>query len=250
MTDILIILFTVHLFGDFYLQPQNLPEKMIFKYRFVLLHSFVYAVSSLLFFIFQPTSFVLLLALSYAVFHLFINSFTHVVLKYKRLSLYKLEKLSYCVNQILHIGSLLILAVWFGDRINSSWIDCWLLQYNLTTPGVFHMLLLFMLIFKPANVTFRILFNNLKPDNDVSKSEENLRTGAIIGNMERLLITLLMLLGQYTAIGLVITGKSIARYKKISDEKSFAEYYLIGTFYSLIVVIFSFLIFSYISNFR
>jgi hypothetical protein len=56
------------------------------------------------------------------------------------------------------------------------------------------------------------------------------------------LIALLLLVGQYTVIGLVITGKSIARYKKIADEKDFAEYYLIGTFYSILAVLVPFLI--------
>lgn len=32
-----------------------------------------------------------------------------------------------------------------------------------------------------------------------------------------------------SAIGLVLTAKSIARYGRISKEKNFAEYYLLGT---------------------
>ncbi len=39
------------------------------------------------------------------------------------------------------------------------------------------------------------------------------------------------------AIGLVLTAKSIARYDKISRSSTFAEYYLIGTLASLIMVL-------------
>ena len=40
--------------------------------------------------------------------------------------------------------------------------------------------------------------------------------------------------GQYSAVGLVLTAKSIARYDRISKDQSFAEYYLLGTLLSTI----------------
>ena len=39
---------------------------------------------------------------------------------------------------------------------------------------------------------------------------------------------------QYSAVGLVLTAKSIARYDRISKDQSFAEYYLLGTLLSTI----------------
>lgn len=44
-------------------------------------------------------------------------------------------------------------------------------------------------------------------------------------------------MNQYSATGLVLTAKSIARYNKIANEKDFAEYYLLGTLISLGIVI-------------
>lgn len=44
-------------------------------------------------------------------------------------------------------------------------------------------------------------------------------------------------ISQYSAIGLVLTAKSIARYDKISHEQDFAEYYLLGTLLSTICAI-------------
>jgi hypothetical protein len=58
------------------------------------------------------------------------------------------------------------------------------------------------------------------------------KAGAFIGSLERLIILLLISLGQYSAIGLVLTAKSVARYNKIADDKQFAEYYLLGTLLS------------------
>lgn len=44
-------------------------------------------------------------------------------------------------------------------------------------------------------------------------------------------------IGEYSAIGLVLTAKSIARYDKIAHEPEFAEYYLLGTLLSTVIAI-------------
>lgn len=46
----------------------------------------------------------------------------------------------------------------------------------------------------------------------------------MVGNLERLIIGIFLILGQYAAIALVFTAKSIARYDMISKNQGFAEY--------------------------
>ena len=60
--------------------------------------------------------------------------------------------------------------------------------------------------------------------------------GALIGFLERALTLTLVLADEYTAIALVLTAKSIARYKELQDQK-FAEYYLVGTMTSILFAI-------------
>ncbi|MDU0431269.1 hypothetical protein QVA60_12760, partial [Staphylococcus chromogenes] len=60
--------------------------------------------------------------------------------------------------------------------------------------------------------------------------------GAMIGTLERIVIGICMVMGQYASIGLVFTAKSIARYNKISESPAFAEYYLIGSLFSILSV--------------
>jgi len=60
--------------------------------------------------------------------------------------------------------------------------------------------------------------------------------GALIGLLERALVLTFVLLNQYTAIGLILTAKSIARYKELED-RDFAEYYIIGTLSSMLCAI-------------
>jgi len=56
--------------------------------------------------------------------------------------------------------------------------------------------------------------------------------GSTIGILERIITAILLLCNQYAAIGLVLTAKSIARFKQL-EEQDFAEKYLIGTLTSL-----------------
>lgn len=62
------------------------------------------------------------------------------------------------------------------------------------------------------------------------------RAGATIGVLERILTLTLVLIGQYAAIALVLTAKSVTRFEALKD-RSFAEYYLIGTFSSMLFAI-------------
>lgn len=62
--------------------------------------------------------------------------------------------------------------------------------------------------------------------------------GLVIGDLERFILYLLVLLGHWGALGFVIAAKSIARFKGL-DEKGFADYYLIGTLASVLVALIS-----------
>ena len=70
----------------------------------------------------------------------------------------------------------------------------------------------------------------------------NYMAGRFIGTLERIVILIFITIGQYSAIGLVLTAKSIARYDEIAKNKITAEYYLLGTLLSTVfVIILSFL---------
>jgi hypothetical protein len=82
-----------------------------------------------------------------------------------------------------------------------------------------------------------------KPELQHSGSKNENNAGRIIGTIERIIILIFISIGQYSAIGLILTAKSIARYDKIAKEKDFAEYYLLGTLIStLSVIVVSFLV--------
>lgn len=72
------------------------------------------------------------------------------------------------------------------------------------------------------------------PAEAAESAAEEARTGRWIGVLERVLVVALMMLGEYGAVGLVFTAKSLTRFDRIVKDKGFAEYYLIGTLASIL----------------
>ena len=100
-------------------------------------------------------------------------------------------------------------------------------------------LLLVVLVTKPANVLHELALGRYAPlSAEMSLTKKG--AGALIGSLERLLSVIFLAAGQPGAIGLVCTAKSIARFKQIEEDKGFAEYYLIGTLYSILYAIVSY----------
>lgn len=88
----------------------------------------------------------------------------------------------------------------------------------------------------PVNQIFHFLFRRFQPEIEIDDATIE-GAGATIGILERLITGLLLVSQNYAALGLVFTAKSIARYDKISKNSAFAEYYLIGSLFSLLSVL-------------
>ena len=56
--------------------------------------------------------------------------------------------------------------------------------------------------------------------------------GKLIGIFERAIVVILVFEGAYSALGLIIAAKSIARFNRLKERET-AEYYLVGTLASV-----------------
>lgn len=101
--------------------------------------------------------------------------------------------------------------------------------------------LAFLIILTPSSVLIKHIFNYLFNKKEICENNASDNVGAIIGMLERVVILLLGALGLYGSIALVLTAKSLARFKQLEDQK-FAEKYLVGTLISLIIAILALLI--------
>ena len=111
---------------------------------------------------------------------------------------------------------------------------------NSNMSNILRLLLFFSIIGKPVNEIFKTFFGRFQVVQDDKSLVQG--AGAVVGILERLIMGIFVLTGQFAAIGLIFTAKSVARYNKISENQSFAEYYLIGSLFSMISVLVTYII--------
>ncbi|MHC6180987.1 hypothetical protein ACYUJ6_14240 [Clostridium sp. JNZ X4-2] len=92
--------------------------------------------------------------------------------------------------------------------------------------------MIFVIIWDPAAVFIKKLLSYIIDENSSDQEENDPQVGRIIGKLERIIVSGLILCNQFGAIGFVLTAKSIACYKQLED-KNFAEKYLVGTLTSV-----------------
>ncbi|MFH5881338.1 DUF3307 domain-containing protein [Liberiplasma polymorphum] len=236
------VLLLLHVIGDFYTQSNrvNLLKKESFKGLFT--HVFMYTMPFLIFLFFiSPLEYALVLIGYIFLAHLIIDYFKIRLERHKNSTVQ-----SFVIDQGFHIVVLIIayfiLRTYFVDTIR--------LETMLTENGVTVTLdyivrvgLVFLIILKPVSYLIEMMLPKNKqfiPVEDANSSEPDY--GDIIGKLERITILLFGLLNLYGSIALVITAKSIARFKQLED-KSFAQKYLIGTLLSLCITLILLLIF-------
>ncbi len=264
--NILLISIIGHILGDFYFQTQKLADEKKKKIDGVFKHGGLYMVGIGLvgFFMwiysrvanyYLQLRIVVYFALVLAVLHFLIDLFKFYVFRriLKEDVAERIERNQkaaiYIVDQSLHIATIfliLLLTKKFGYEFEVSDTIKTFLQLSVAI----------LLLFKPTNITFKAVLQEYKPNEDRAQADiqqengdnqevvEERRTGKIIGNLERLLVFLLLMVNQYSAIGFIFAAKSITRYSKIVNEKEFAEYYLLGTLYSITATILIYLVFA------
>ena len=84
---------------------------------------------------------------------------------------------------------------------------------------------------------------------NLDTGDDSAKSGQIIGSMELLIIASALVTSQYVDIGFVIAAKTIARHKQLEENPKFAEYYLIGTLYSILFTMVMYLLFFALPDF-
>lgn len=234
LNNVTIVLLICHILGDFQFQSQKMAEMKKTSISTLAKHLLIHA----LLLLFLP---VLLFGWGVIVklwLLMLLTWLSHLMLDFVKFYLNRIIKLRpetlYIADQLLHFVIILLLS----EYVFSSNLDLIFGHKDLLK-----WLLLLLIVTKPANITFKIVFQKYHFTTD---AESVPGAGAVIGNLERILSAIFLAMNQITAIGFIYTAKSIARFKEIEENKGFAEYYLIGTLFSILyVVIAYFLIFMF-----
>ena len=237
------VLVTLHVLGDFYLQTEKIARDKKKSYRGVVVHAIQYCIPFLLALIFVRFNALFLLCLILAVLaHFAVDSLKYWMSKnhlYKKY--FEKPALVFLADQLLHIFLLLLIALLYVKvstvtpllYLYDIWADL-LELVGLNPVFAIKWLLVGLLIIKPANITFNLFFSTFKPEEEAAMDLSQQRAGAVIGILERFLIVFFISINQYSALGFILTAKSIARYDAISRDRKFAEYYLIRTLVSVV----------------
>lgn len=212
----LILLLNCHLLSDYYFQSQKMADRKDQDQKVLGLHILYVALPLFIVSLFHLDLWWICL----------IILLTHAGIDYGKPWLQKKLELktswTFALDQVLHIGIITCLVL-LGAKNGSTYLPM----------DSLNLILYVLLVGKPTNIVFKILFAKYQP---TSKKKMDTITGAgsMIGFLERLVIGACLVYGQFASIGLVFTAKSIARYNKISENPAFAEYYLIGSLFSIL----------------
>jgi hypothetical protein len=152
---------------------------------------------------------------------------------------------------LLGLLELIALSIWFapsfgtdfrpGFAVAAAHLPEWTTLASLFAAVGGHSFHLFcfglLLAANEANLAIRTVFDwlDLKPRKPAADGGlvdiGELNRGRIIGVLERALLYIFILQGQFGAIGFVLAAKAFTRFKAL-DDRSFAEYVLIGTLLS------------------
>jgi len=243
MFRVYFILFLIaHILGDFYLQNSKMAKKKMESIKWVFLH--VLCHWSVMLVIYLPMmSWEYALGVTIvAILHCFIDIVKNILYKkWKHKITQVLDRNLFFIDQSLHITILIGISYWLA--INKEQLILSVAFVNFfQTIGIAPMqiltwILAILIIHKPANIAISKLLMIYRPVEEGEGKKRTISAGMLIGTLERMLMLIFLIIGQYPSIGLVLTAKSIARYDRITKERDFAEYYLLGTLMSTVVAI-------------
>ena len=240
--EILKLLLIAHLIGDFFLQPVKLVEKKKDGIKGLIIHSVIYTL--------MITSVLLLFGNIWEIiFWSFLILVSHFLIDYLRIKFTKkfsnndFSFWAFIVDQIIHVLLLVTISLVIKSNLNSIGDAIYNISF-LKEVGlniIINYILAFLIVLSPSSVFIKHFFNYIFNKKDICEKVESDNVGALIGMLERVVILLFGALSLYGSIALVLTAKSLARFKQL-EKQEFAEKYLVGTLLSLIIAILALII--------
>ena len=226
----ILVLSVFHMLGDFYLQSDAMARKKQEHIGTFIIHAVIYAFCMSIIFLCAPLCPALISWAIISVSHIIIDKIRIIYDRNKEHEKKKLKSL--LIDQLLHLCFIFGCYVGFM-RFNSGFIHHQLYVLPWFTTVLVYISIL-SIIMKPTAVLVSCVFEScfhasVKKD----ESKMDLGAGRWIGVLERVIVAVLVLLNASSAIGFVLTAKSIARFKQLEESKDFAEHYLIGTLLSV-----------------
>lgn len=216
IAKLLILQLLAHLVSDFYLQTENSCKSKAdnaFKSRHLYFHALITFACAWLFSLNVGYWWAALLI---AVLHLVIDGLK---------SVFKDKRGAFFIDQLLHLAVIVAVVLIFNN-IGEVSFPSWLPETEILL-----WIVAFVFCLRPANFIIQNIFKDARISIPESGKENSLpNAGRVIGNVERMLTLVFVMLGQFEAIGFLLAAKSLLRFRETDTVKS--EYVLVGTLLS------------------
>lgn len=265
---LLLYLILVHLIADFILQDDKLAKsktdfykngrkKLSFKNPLIIHGVSIFITMQVLHLFFSPWENILVLSILITLIHILIDHIKLVNTQSKG----RKGMLFFLMDQFIHLISIYFLGSIFSINYQEKYLN--LIGNYITSfkasqikiPNLSENTLICIIIFIAFSIISGYIISYIleeyqavieeregeKSNNQVQKtnkvsgsiSEKEKKLGIRIGIIERMLIIIFVASVQFGALGLILAGKSLARFEELKNKK-FAEYYLLGTLCSFL----------------
>ncbi|MBO9618593.1 MAG: DUF3307 domain-containing protein [Niabella sp.] len=224
-------LLLAHLLGDFVLQPTNWveeKERKRYKSPKLYLHALIHF--GLILLVTMDVQYLPLAALI---------TLSHLLIDMAKLQFQnkKNQRILFIADQVLHLA-VLAGAAYLATPTQPGFIfsTTQLNSFLIIATGI-------VFLTTPSSVFVRIILSKWAPATEIKTDLIETRSlqhaGMMIGYLERLLVLLFILQGQWSAIGFLVTAKSVFRFSdlKMGQDRKLTEYILIGTLLSFGIAI-------------
>ncbi len=222
--------------GDFVLQPDRwVAGKKAYKHKskYFYLHGLIHLLSLLvvLEFDFLYWPYIALIVVS------------HLLIDFIKLNLENKinERVLFTVDQLAHL-IVIGIVVYFNNPYELN-------LEKLYAPESLLLVLAILLTSYVSSILMKILLSRWIIEDNADDSLKS--AGKYIGILERLFVFAFIVLNQWSAIGLLLTAKSVFRFSDLSraKDRKLTEYILIGTLTSFGLAFLIGLLFTYLLNF-
>jgi hypothetical protein len=238
-----IVLLIGHLLGDFYFQPQSMAKNKDKVWKAVLCNGLIYMAAIVLPFMLlyaippAALGFILLIPSLHIVFDIAKSCLSRKHFERRQEILFA----AFVADQLIHLITIVLVAYYYAINVPVAYSCTGIylsklyasLHLGLSADEFIRLACLFLFLGKPVNIFVSKILETIAVKERLGSNTDQ-KAGRIIGILERYLTVILVILGQYTAVGFAFTAKSVTRFSKISEDQDFAEQYLIGTMSSLL----------------
>jgi len=156
---------------------------------------------------------------------------THWLIDFFKVKSKRQGLMPFSIDQIAHLAVILFLVKWFDV---APFVLRWVSRFGDVFSSALIVVSGAILVTVVSGIVVGYVVRDLQRAAALTRDSGFPFGGESIGQLERFLVFVLILIGQFEAIGFLVAAKSILRFGELKEDRRDAEYVIIGTMWSLV----------------